>query len=375
MAQDDGAERSEAATGKRLSEARTKGQIPRSRELGTMAMLMAAGGAFLMFGDTLVREMADLLNRSLNIEREHVFDIASMPNLFLQAIYEALGIISPLLILLVLVAFFSSIALSGWNFSPQAIAFKWEKLDPVKGMKRVFAVRGLIELVKALIKFLIIGFAAISIIHAQSNEFLSLGLKSIDVAISDLGSLLVWSFLTISMTLILLAVIDVPFQIWDNAKQLKMTKQEVRDEMKQTEGNPEVKAKIRQLQREMAQRRMMEQVPSADVIITNPTHYAVALRYDPANMQAPVLVAKGMDLIAGNIRGVADNHHIPILSSPALARALYYSTELDQEIPMGLFQAVAQVLAYIFHLKETGSSLSDSAALVDLPIPKELQRE
>lgn len=375
MAQDDGAERTEQATGKRLSEARGKGQIPRSRELATMAMLMGAGGAFLMFGDLLVRQIIDLLNRTLNIEREHIFDVASMPNLFLQAVYEALGIISPLLILLVIIAILSSIALSGWNFSPKAIAFKWEKLDPVKGMKRVFAIRGLIELVKALIKFVIIGFAAISIIYGQSGEFLSLGTKTIDVAISDLGTLLVWSFLTISMTLILLAVIDVPFQIWDNAKQLKMTKQEVKDEMKQTEGNPEVKAKIRQLQREMAQRRMMEQVPSADVIITNPTHYAVALRYDSTNMPAPVLVAKGMDLLAGNIRGVADNHNIPILTSPALARALYYSTELDQEIPMGLFQAVAQVLAYIFHLKDSGSSLSDSTDLADLPIPEELQRD
>jgi len=375
MAQDDGAERTEQATGKRLSEARSKGQIPRSRELGTMAMLMAAGGAFLMFGDLLVRQILTLLNHSLNIERENIFDVKAMPNSFMAAIYEALGIISPLLILLVIVAILSSIALSGWNFSPKAIAFKWEKLDPVKGIKRVFAVRGLIELIKALIKFVIIGFAAITIIYGQAGEFLALGTKSIDVAISDLGSLLVWSFLTISMTLILLAVIDVPFQIWDNAKQLKMTKQEVKDEMKQTEGNPEVKAKIRHLQREMAQRRMMEQVPSADVIITNPTHYAIALRYDPENMPAPVLIAKGTDLIAGTIRGIADNNSIPILSSPALARALYYSTELDQEIPMGLFQAVAQVLAYIFHLKETGSKPGDTPALDDLPIPKELQRD
>ncbi|MDH5359894.1 MAG: flagellar biosynthesis protein FlhB [Gammaproteobacteria bacterium] len=375
MAQDDGAERTEQATGKRLSEARSKGQIPRSRELGTMAMLMAAGGAFLMFGDFLVRKILTLLNHSLNIERENIFDVTAMPNLFMAAIYEALGIISPLLLLLAIVAILSSIALSGWNFSPKAIAFKWEKLDPIKGMKRVFAVRGLIELVKALIKFVIIGFAAISIIYGQSSEFLALGTKSIEVAISDLGSLLVWSFLTISMTLILLAVIDVPFQIWDNAKQLKMTKQEVKDEMKQTEGNPEVKAKIRHLQREMAQRRMMEQVPSADVIITNPTHFAVALRYDPDNMPAPVLIAKGTDLIAGTIRGIADNKNIPILSSPALARALYYSTELDQEIPMGLFQAVAQVLAYIFHLKETGSKPGATTALENLPIPKELQRD
>lgn len=375
MAQNDGQERTESATSKRLTEAREKGQIPRSRELATMAMLMTSAAAFMLVGDQIINGLLELLNKNLNIERDVIFDVQAMPNLFLQSIFDALFIITPFFIFMVIVAILSSLALSGWNFSPSALAFKWEKLDPIKGMKRVFAVRGLIELIKALVKFLIIGSAAVAILYQKSDMFLSLGTKSIDVAISDLGSLLVLSFLTISMTLILLAVIDVPFQVWDNAKQLKMTKQEVRDEMKQTEGNPEVKAKIRQVQREMAQRRMMEHVPNADVIITNPTHYAVALRYDPNNMLAPVLIAKGMDLIAGNIRDVANSHNIPILSSPALARALYYSTELDQEIPIGLFQAVAQVLAYIFHLKETGSSATETKALENLPIPQELRRD
>ena len=229
-------------------------------------------------------------------------------------------------------------------------------------------------MLEAAAKFLIIGTAAIVLLRSKADVFLSLGNKSIDVALADLGNLLVWSFLTVSLTLVLLAVIDVPFQIWDNAKQLKMTRQEIRDEMKQTEGNPEVKSRIRQLQREMAQRRMIEAVPKADVVITNPTHFAVAIRYDQGNMHAPVVVAKGVDNVAASIRAVAASNDVMILSAPPLARALYYSTELDQEIPVGLFQAVAQVLAYIFHLKESGSTLDNTTVLDDLPIPSELQR-
>ena len=375
MAQDDGQERTEDATPKRLREAREKGQIPRSRELNTMAMMMSAAASFVFMGDGIIRDLLDFMSRSFSPTREHIFDIKALPNMFMHSILEALVIIAPFLIVMLVVAILASMAVSGWNFSASAIAFKWEKLDPIKGMGRVFAMRGLVELLKAVAKFAIIGTAAIILLWNKAGEFLSLGNKPIEVALADLGSLLVWSFLTVSLTLVLLAVLDVPFQIWDNAKQLKMTRQEIRDEMKQTEGNPEVKSRIRQIQREMAQRRMMESVPKADVVITNPTHFAVALRYDQANMHAPVLIAKGVDNIAASIRAVAASNDVIILSAPPLARALYYSTELDQEIPAGLFQAVAQVLAYIFHLKETGSSLEDSTVLSDLPIPEELQRD
>ena len=375
MAQDDGQERTEEATPKRLREAREKGQIPRSRELNTMAMMLSAAAAFVVLGDGIIRDLLDFMSRSFTPTREHIFDIKTLPNIFMQSILEVLGIIAPFLAVMVVVAILASIAISGWNFSTSAIAFKWEKLDPIKGLGRIFAVRGLVELIKAVAKFTIIGTAAVILLYSKAADFLSLGNKSVEVALADLGSLLVWSFLTVSLTLVLLAVIDVPFQIWDNAKQLKMTRQEIRDEMKQTEGNPEVKSRIRQLQREMAQRRMMEAVPKADVVITNPTHFAIALRYDQTNMHAPVVIAKGVDNVAASIRAVAASNDVIILSAPPLARALYYSTELDQEIPVGLFQAVAQVLAYIFHLKETGLALENSAVLNDLPIPTELQRD
>ncbi|MBD3609116.1 MAG: flagellar biosynthesis protein FlhB, partial [Gammaproteobacteria bacterium] len=368
-------ERTEQATPKRIREAREKGQLPRSRELSTMAMLMSSAIAFYFMGDVLIREFLNLLSQSFTPDRKQIFNTQAMPSLFMDSVLFGLKIITPLLIVLVIVAVLSSIAVSGWNYTLKAIAFKWEKLDPIKGMKRVFSARGLVELLKALIKFLIIGTAAVVLLENKSDEFLLLGTKDVITGMTDLGNLLVLAFLTISMTLILLAVIDVPFQIWDNAKQLKMSLKEIRDEMKQTEGNPEVKSRIRQIQREMAQRRMMEEIPKADVVITNPTHYAIALRYDQKSMQAPVVVAKGHDIVAANIRGVADSNDVPIVSAPPLARALYYSTELEQEIPVGLFQAVAQVLAYVFHIKESTDNVSENAALSNLPIPDELRRD
>jgi flagellar biosynthetic protein FlhB len=374
MAESDGQEKTEDATPKRLREAREKGQLPRSRELNTMAMMVAAATAFLVIGDSIMQELMALLKEGFTLERQSVFDKSAMIGQFSDLIFEALFVLAPFLILMVIVAFLASVLVSGWNFSPSAIAFKWEKLDPIKGLGRVFAVRGLIELLKALIKFVLIGSVAVIYLWNSADDFLSLGLKDIDTALADTGSLIAWAFLIISISLILLALIDVPFQLWDNAKQLRMTKQEVRDEFKQTEGNPEVKGRIRQMQREMAQRRMMEQVPQADVIITNPTHFAVAIKYDQENMAAPILVAKGMDEIAANIRAVAATAEVPMLSAPVLARALYYSTELDQEIPVGLFQAVAQVLAYIYHLNQ-GEKVDEATVINNLSIPEELQHD
>lgn len=375
MAQDDGQDRTEEATPKRQQEAREKGQIPRSRELNTMAMMLAAAAVFIFMGSGIIQDLLDFMGHSFTPSRELIFDFRATPNVFMDSILEVLGIITPFFIVMVIVAIFSSIALSGWNFSSKVFEIKFEKLNPITGMGRLFSMRSLMELLKAAAKFIIISSAAFVLLWTKASEFVTLGNKSIDVALADLGNLLVWSFLTVSLTLVLLAIIDIPFQIWDHGKQLKMTRQEIRDEMKQTEGNPEVKSRIRQLQREMAQRRMIESVPKADVVITNPTHFAVAIRYDQDNMQAPVLVAKGVDNVAASIRAVAASNDVTILSAPPLARALYYSTELDQEIPVGLFQAVAQILAYIFHLKESGSSPDDSTVFEDLPIPTQLQRD
>ena len=265
-------------------------------------------------------------------------------------------------------------ALGGWSFSAQAMAFKFEKLDPVKGMGRVFSWKGLIELFKRLAKFVLVSVATIILLRSQIDSFLGVGLEPLKQGLAHTGQLLTWAFLLVSMVLILVVIVDVPFQLWDHQRQLKMTRQEVREENKQTEGSPEVKARIRRTQMEFAQRRMLDEVPKADVVITNPEHYAVALRYEQNKMDAPIVVAKGADHIAQRIKEIALENTVPILSAPPLARALYRSTELNKVIPSGLYRAVAQVLAYIYQLQQGPIYDRDAdVSLNDLPIPDDLR--
>lgn len=375
MADDDkGQERTEQATPKRLQEARDKGQIPRSRELNTMTLMLAASGSLLFLGGGIVDGLLSLLRHTLRIERSRVFDTHAIPHFLYENVMSTLVILAPFLALMAAAALLAPLALGGWSFSPQAMGFKFEKLDPIKGFGKIFSARGLVELLKSLAKFLVLALVTALLLWHKADLFLGLGNEPLRPALQHVASLLGWSFLYLSLALILIAAVDVPFQLWDNARQLKMTRQEVRDEMKETDGRPEVKQQIRRMQREMAQRRMMEEVPKADVIVTNPTHYAVALRYDQNKMRAPRVVAKGADLIALNIRAKGHEHRIPILSAPPLARALFHSTELNKEIPAGLYLAVAQVLAYIYQLRSRGGQPAGEP-LVDLPIPDELKRD
>jgi flagellar biosynthetic protein FlhB len=261
------------------------------------------------------------------------------------------------------------VALGGWAFSTEAMSFKTEKLNPLKGLKRIFAVRGLIELLKALVKFLLIGSIGAGLLWHFLPELMGLGREPVVSALAHTGSILSVSFVVLSASLLLIAAIDVPFQLWDHSKNLKMTRQEVKDETKNTEGKPEVKSRIRAMQREIAQRRMMQEIPKADVVITNPTHYAVALRYDAERMAAPIVVAKGVELVAGQIRSVATANNVPLFEAPPLARALFYSAEIDQEVPAGLYLAVAQILAYIFQLRActAGGPIPVRPGEVDVP--------
>jgi flagellar biosynthetic protein FlhB len=241
-------------------------------------------------------------------------------------------------------------------------------------MKRIFAWRGLIELLKALFKFLFIGTVAIIFLYGKSDTYLGLGYETLDSAIAHTSNLLIWGFVTISATMVIIAIADVPFQLWDHSQQLKMTHQEVKDDTKDTEGDPELRGRIRRQQREVAQRRMMAEVPKADVVITNPEHYSVALKYDQASMNAPVVVAKGVDVIAMQIRKIANEHNVMLVEAPPLARALHHTTELNEEVPAGLYLAVAKVLAYVFQLKQTPyGSNQQSAKLNDLPIPDDMK--
>lgn len=374
MAESDGQERTEEATPKRQQEAREKGQVPRSRELATVAALLAAAGAMIGMGESLTRALATQMQRGLTLTREQVFDTAALPALFLNAVIEALWTFMPFFLLMLVVAIAASAVLGGWAFT--AISFKWEKLDPIKGMGRVFAWRGLVEMLKGMAKFLLVALAALLLLKLMGEQFLGLGRESLSQGLAHAGSLLSWAFLLLSATLLIVAFIDVPFQLWDHQRQLRMTKQEVRDEHKQTEGSPEVKGRIRRMQMEIAQRRMMAEVPKADVVVTNPTHYAVALRYDQARGDAPVVVAKGSDLIALKIRTVAQENDVPVLEAPPLARALFHSTELEQPIPVGLYRAVAMVLAYVYHLRQGPMySREGMVTMPDLPIPDDLQRD
>ncbi|WP_297808274.1 flagellar biosynthesis protein FlhB [uncultured Methylophaga sp.] len=377
MAEESGQEKTEEPTAKRLEEAREKGQVPRSRELTTVLVMILSAIALFFVGENIIADLGEVMTLSFSLTRKQLFDTDAMVNTFIQGIEIMAFDLGIFMAVTVVAALAAPALIGGWNFSGQAMAPKGERLDPLKGLKRIFGPQGLIELAKALGKFILVGAFATAILWGIRDQLLTLGRQEVEVAMADLGYLTLWVFLAITASLILIALIDVPFQIWNHARQLRMTKQEVKDEMKDTDGNPEVKGRIRRLQVQLSQQRMMEDIPSADVVITNPTHYAVAIKYDQTSDGAPVVVAKGADLISQQIRLVADNNEVPILAAPPLTRAVYYSTEIGDEIPSGLYIAVAQVLAFVFQLRRYHKQGGNKPRLnpEDLPIPDELKRD
>ena len=262
-------------------------------------------------------------------------------------------------------------------FAGSSLAPKFSRMNPANGIKRMFSSTAVIELLKALAKFLLILFVALTVLKSDIDDLLRIAHEPLEQAIIHSVQLVGWSTLWMACGLIIIAAVDVPIQIWESIKKLKMTKQEIRDEHKDQEGRPEVKQRIRQLQRDMSQRRMMAAIPDADVVITNPTHYAVALKYDPDKGGAPMLVAKGSDFLALKMREIAVANNVLLLESPALARSIYYSTELEQEIPGGLYLAVAQVLAYVYQIRQyrAGKGKRPDPLKDDLPIPPDLRRD
>ncbi|MGZ8918295.1 MAG: flagellar biosynthesis protein FlhB [Methylobacter sp.] len=351
MAEDSGQEKTEEPTSKRLEDARKKGQIARSRELNTFVMLIASATLLLMLGGQMGNSLLAMMRTQFQLSRKIIFDPASPVIYFKQLMIDGIVLVAPFIAVMVIAAIVAPLALGGWVFSWEAIAPKLEKLDPIKGIARLFALRGLIELIKALLKFLLIFVVAVILSRHFINELVGLGAEPLEQSIIHTLNIISICFLVLSASLIVVVMFDVPYQLWDHSKKLKMTLQEIKDEMKESEGSPEIKARQRRTQMDMAQNRMMTQVPKADVIVTNPSHYAVALKYDQNSDSAPKVVAKGVDLIAAQIRSLAAGSNVPMLASPPLARALYYSTEIDKEIPKELFLAVAQVLAYIYQLK------------------------
>jgi len=360
-------DRTEQATPKRREDARRKGDVPRSREL-TMATVMISGsGGLLLLAAPIGQRITSGMTDALSIDRAQIFDPAYLAPAFGDALQVSLGGLLPLGFLLLVAAAGGAALIGGWSFSPSALAFKGERLNPLKGIKRVFSVNSLNELAKALAKFAVVAVAACTWLWLCRDQVLALGRLPVEAGIVAALELCGKSLLIVSVALILIAAADVPFQLWSYARKLRMTRQEVRDEFKDTEGRPEVKARIRALQQQVATRRMMEEVPTADVVITNPTHYAVALRYEDGRMRAPRVVARGKDLIAARIREIAELHGVPLFSAPPLARALYGSTRLGQEIPAALYTAVAQVLAYVYQLRDLapGTRL-EKPTLVDI---------
>lgn len=371
-----GADKSEEPTGKRLEESRKKGQIARSRELNTVAVTMAGIGGLLAYGGDFGQALLELMRANFALSRDVLLDDGSMALYLLASGKFALEAIMPLLVILLIASILGPIALGGWLFSPEALAPKASRMNPGSGLKRMFSTQALAELLKALAKFTVILLVALAVLSADQDDLLAMANEPLEAAIIHSAEVVGWSMLWMSCGLILIAAVDVPFQLWDHKQKLMMTKQEVRDEYKDSEGKPEVKSRIRQMQREMAERRMMAAIPTADVVITNPTHFAVALKYDPAKGTAPVLLAKGGDFMALKIREIAQQHKVMVLESPGLARAVYFSTELDQEIPAGLYLAVAQVLAYVYQLKQFRSGKGKRPGpLPDLPIPPDLRRD
>lgn len=348
---DSGQEKTEEASARKIEKAREEGQIPRSRDLTTTAVLLLAAIGIYIFADFIGKKLIGLTQANFVISREAIFDPNAMIGHLVAAIFDGLLSIAPLMAVLLIASILGPIALGGWIFSSKALEPKLSRMDPIAGIKRMFSMHSLIELAKALGKVLLILWATVLLLQFYAQDMFRLSDESIGNAIVHSLEISILATIALSVTTILIAAIDIPIQIYQYNQKLKMSRQDLKDEAKDTDGKPEVKGRIRQLQREMAQRRMMGNVPQADVVITNPDHFSVALRYDPEKMDVPVLLAKGGDHIAMKIREIANANKIEIIQSPVLARAIFYTTDVDQEIPSGLYLAVAQVLAYVFQLR------------------------
>ncbi|MGM8227498.1 flagellar biosynthesis protein FlhB [Cellvibrio sp. ARAG 10.3] len=371
---DNGQEKTEEASSRKLEKAREEGQIPRSRDLTTTAILLLGTIGLMVFGQYMGGKLMEVTRYNFTIPREAIFDPQTMIAYLSASMFDGLLSLLPLFGMLLVASIVGPIALGGWLFSGKAMAPKFSRMDPIAGTKRMFSMKALVELAKALGKVTVILGATILILLAFEQAMFRLADETVNNAIIHSLKISGYAAIILSASTILIAAVDVPFQIWDHSKKLKMSRQELKDEVKDTEGKPEVKGRIRQLQREMAQRRMMSNVPDADVIITNPTHYAVALKYDPEKMATPIMLAKGGDHVALKIREIAKAHKIEIIESPVLARAIYHTTDIDQEIPAALYMAVAQVLAYVFQLRNFRRGKGEKPTYPrNIKIPKNMQ--
>ncbi|MEI7968414.1 MAG: flagellar biosynthesis protein FlhB [Betaproteobacteria bacterium] len=373
MAEDSDLERTEPASQRRLDEARSRGQIPRSPELATFAVLLAGGASMLFLGSELVHGLETMMVDGLTLDRGAAFGADAMTSRLRDAVQHVLLSFAPYLAVLVLIALLAPMLVSGWVFSVEAIGPQFSRLNLASGLGRMFSTHGLVELGKALAKTAVIGGVAALAVINKLDIILGLASEPVTVAIAHLGHMLLTTFMSVVGAMALIVAIDVPFQIWNHHRQLRMTKEEARKEYRESEGDPQIKARIRQLQREQASRRMMSEVPKADVVVTNPTHFAVALRYREGSMRAPMVVAKGADRVAERIMSLAEENAVPVLRAAPLARALHAHAELGREIPASLYTAVAEVLAYVYQLsryEQFGGEPPEAPG--EIPVPPEL---
>jgi flagellar biosynthetic protein FlhB len=350
------------------------GDVPRSREVGTFTVLMTAGAGLWMLGGGVVNKLSTTLERGLTLDREQIYN----PNVLIERITADIGGVMlaclPLAIAIMMVAVGSSLLIGGWNFTAKSFMPNFAKLNPLNGLGNMVSSNALIELLKAFAKTLLVGAVAWYVVMSEKDAVVGLALEPLGVAMPHLGGLVARAFLIMTASLGAIAVLDGPYQKWHYANKLKMTRQEVIQESKESDGNPQIKGKIRQLQREMARKRMMSNVPTADVVVTNPTHFAVALKYAENGRGAPRVVAKGTDEVAAKIREIAKENKVALLEAPALARALYKHTDIDDEIPEALYSAVAEVLAYVYQLRAYKKGTSDHYPdrPNKLPVPPEM---
>ena len=352
MAEESDLERTEPASTRRLEQAREEGNVPQSRELMAFMVLAAGAGAFWILGGWLSQRSSSLLRQGLSFSREAAFDTALMTGSALSLTAEAFVITGPIFLLAIAAAIVTPFMIGGAVISPKAFQLDLNRMDPIKGLARMFSWQSVAELVKAVLKALLIGGVLYWLVKHEQDRLFALLSQPIGSALVSFAQVLLYSFLALVAGVALIAAIDVPFQLWQYHDRLKMTYEELKREARESEGDPHLKARIRSQQRELARSRMMTAVPKADVVVTNPTHFAVALKYESGTMGAPTVVAKGMNLIAQRIRDLAAENQVPVLEAPPLARALYRHTDVGEQIPAPLYTAVAEVMAYVYQLNQ-----------------------
>ena len=352
MAESDGQERTEDATPKRLQQAKEKGQVARSKELASASVLIVGAISLMWFGESMAKALFEAMQRLFSLSRDEIFDTNKLFEIAGGALVNLLFPLFLILITLFVAAVIGAAGVGGVNFSMQAAMPKASKLNPLSGIKRMFGLQSWVELLKSILKVALVSGMAIYLIQASQHDLMQLSMDVYPQNIFHALDILLNFILLISCSLLIVVAIDIPFQIWQHANQLKMTKQEIKDENKQAEGDPMIKSRLRSLRLQRSRQRMMQAVPAADVVVTNPTHYAVALKYEQSVDRAPVVLAMGQDNIALKIRELANENEIPIVENPPLARALYASCELEQEIPYEHFRAVAEIIGYVMRLKK-----------------------